>query len=84
MRQLSLFNKEQGEHTSCLYIDNQERARLKKRGLNCQKQMIAANWPCGVRLLVGFLEAQTDKHSDELLLLRRELISIAIEIIDNG
>ena len=80
MIQLSLFNKEQEENI----IDNQERARLKKRGLNCQEQMKAANWPCGVRLLVGFLGAQTDKHSDELLLLRRELISIAIEIVDNG
>ena len=84
MRQLSLFSQEQEENACCLHIDEQERARLKKRGLNCKKQMIAANWPCGVRLLVGFLEAQTGVYSDELLLLRRELISIAIEIIHDG
>ena len=84
MRQLSLFNKEQPERITRLQVDDNERERLKKKGLNWKEQMIAANWPRTMKALVGFLGAQTSKQGDELGQLRWQLVEIATEILEDG
>ena len=84
MRQLSLFNKEQPERVMRLQVDDNERERLKKKGLNWKEQMIAAKWPRTMKALVGFLGAQTSKEGDELDQLHWQLAEIATEILGNG
>tara|TARA_R100001594_G_scaffold150649_1_gene213112 strand:+ start:26166 stop:26399 length:234 start_codon:yes stop_codon:yes gene_type:complete len=64
-----------------IQVDDNERARLKKKGLNCKQQMKDANWPITLKLLVGFLEAQTDLIGDDLQLIRWQLEEIAKEIL---
>ena len=70
MIQLQLFSK----------MTIEERARLFKRGLNCRVQMEACNWPVTDKLLVGFLEAQTQKYGSELESIKWELQQIANDI----
>ena len=64
-----------------IQVDDNERARLKKKGLNCKQQMKDANWPITLKLLIGFLEAQTDFIGDDLKLIRWQLEEIAKEIL---
>ena len=63
-------------------IDHTERDRLFKRGLNCRHQMEACNWPVTLKLIIGFLEAQTNKIGDDLTAIKWDLEQIAIDIID--
>lgn len=62
-------------------IDNKERERLFKRSLNHRKQMEACNWPITIKLLVGFLEAQTNKYGEELDKIKYDLEQIAIDVL---
>jgi len=57
-----------------------ERIRLLKRGLNCRIQMEACNWPVTDKLLMGFLEAQTQKYGKDIDIIKWELKQIVTDI----